>query len=150
MWPDTVISILPSPKFGVQFGDIPWHLIDFIEFLGMSPMGSLNTPFELWTLRRQNKEPNLPPLTLLFKLRIKLRSPIHLQSLHLKWHPLLQRFNKFLGRRRNRTGPRLNHIPPRNHIPRRKLLERHPGKRPNTQGIHLHQIPRPSQQIGEV
>jgi len=59
MWPDTVISILPSPKLGVQFGDIPWHLIDLIEFLGMSPMGSLNKPIELWTLRRQNKEPRI-------------------------------------------------------------------------------------------
>ena len=84
MWLDTVTNIFPSPKFGVQFGDIPWHLIDFIKLLGMSPMGSLDTTIELWTLRRQNKEPNLPPLTLLLKVRIKLRSPIHLQCLHFK------------------------------------------------------------------
>jgi hypothetical protein len=33
MWFDTVINIFPSPKFGIQFGHIPRHLIDFIKLL---------------------------------------------------------------------------------------------------------------------
>src|SRR5512147_44946 len=106
----------------------------------MSPMSPFHTAIELWALRGQNKEPNLPPLTLLFKVRIESRSPIHLQRLHFKRHPLFQRLNKFLGRRRRRTESGFYHIPPRNHIPGRKLLQGYPGKRSNIQGIHLDQI----------
>jgi hypothetical protein len=75
MWSDTVINIFPSPTFGVQFGYVPGHLMDFIEFLCMSSMGPFHTAIELWTLRGQNKEPNFLPLTLLLKIRIELRPP---------------------------------------------------------------------------
>jgi len=54
----------------------------------MSSMSPFHAAIELWALLGQDKEPNLSPLTLLFKVRIELRSTIDLQRLHLKGHPL--------------------------------------------------------------
>ena len=86
MRPNTVINIFPSPKFGVQFGHIPWHLIDFIEFLDMSAVGALDAAIEFGTAWWQDEEPDAPFLTGALESGLELGATVHLQRLYAERH----------------------------------------------------------------
>jgi hypothetical protein len=80
----TVVDTFPVPEFLIQLRDGPGTLIHLVKLLRMGSMRPFHRPIELRSLRRQDKEANPPFLTLLFKLRITLRSPIHWLKSHLR------------------------------------------------------------------
>ena len=140
MGTDGVIGPFPGLEFVIELGDRERARGDFIKLLRVGAIGALHLAIKFGRARGQHEQTQAALLTGFFEESGKLTTAIHLQSAQGKGQTTLQGVEEKGGRRGGGSAMDFNHIPARDHVTSRELLQHHAGRRPQVHGVELHQV----------
>src|SRR5437660_6958351 len=137
---DGVVGALPSQQLAVHFQQVPALRSDFVEFLVVGAMGTLDMAIEFGRTRRQHEQRQPPELTGLLEFGGEFTAAIDLHSADGEGHATQQGLQE--SERAARVSPRmgLQDVPTGDEIARREMVQYDAGCRTHLFGIQSYQI----------
>jgi hypothetical protein len=142
MGTEAVVDVFPLGEGTVERLDLQIAVVDIIELLDVSSVGSLDVSVELGGARGQDEEADTMVLTGLFKGGVELRAAIDLEGLDGEGHAQKERVEECGGGDGGGLGVGLDHVPAADNISSGEVLEHNAGQGTEVEGINLDQIPR--------
>ena len=142
-----VVGSFPVLEFAVELGEGEREGGDLIELLCVGAVSAFDPAVELGGAGRQDKELDAALQASLLEEGGELATAIHLQGAQGKGQTAFEGIEKQLGRRGGGPAVYFDHIPARDHIPSRELLQHHPRCWPQVHRVELDEVTGPFDRI---